>query len=60
LGPVRPPREFVFMDRAAISLGSVFIRLGAQQNWHQLFEEELDASSAALRRQRQEAILSKV
>jgi hypothetical protein len=60
LGPVRPPREFVFMDRAAISLGSVFIRLGAQQNWHQLFEEEPDASSPALRRQRQEAILSKV
>lgn len=60
LGPVKPPREFVFMDRAAISLGSVFIRLGAQQNWHRLFEEELEASSPKQRRKRQEAILSKV
>ncbi len=29
-GPVRVPREFVFMDRAAIGLGGVFLHLGAQ------------------------------
>ncbi len=29
MGGVRPPREFVFMDRAAIGLGSVFIHLRA-------------------------------
>ena len=37
-GPVRVPREFVFMDRAAIGLGSVFIHLRASINWHRLFE----------------------
>jgi predicted unusual protein kinase regulating ubiquinone biosynthesis (AarF/ABC1/UbiB family) len=38
LGGVRPPREFVFMDRAAIGLGAVFIHLRASINWHRLFE----------------------
>jgi len=32
LGGVRPPREFVFMDRAAIGLGSVFMHLKAELN----------------------------
>ncbi len=39
MGGVRPPREFVFMDRAAIGLGAVFIHLRASINWHRLFEE---------------------
>jgi predicted unusual protein kinase regulating ubiquinone biosynthesis (AarF/ABC1/UbiB family) len=38
-GGVRVPREFPLMDRAAIGLGSVFLRLRAQVNWHRLFEE---------------------
>ncbi|MFI5032529.1 MAG: ABC1 kinase family protein [Reyranellales bacterium] len=42
LGGVRPPREFVFMDRAAIGLGAVFIHLRASINWHQLFESLID------------------
>ena len=29
-GPVRVPREFVFMDRAAIGLGGVFLHLRRQ------------------------------
>ncbi len=33
------PREFVFMDRAALGLGSVFIHLDAQVNWYQLFND---------------------
>ena len=37
LGGVTPPREFVLMDRAAIGLGSVFLRLRAEVNWYQLF-----------------------
>jgi hypothetical protein len=41
LGGIKPPREFVFMDRAAIGLGGALIRLGAQLNFHQLFEEEI-------------------
>lgn len=37
LGPIKVPREFVFMDRAAIGLGSVLIHLGAELNFHDLF-----------------------
>jgi len=42
LGGVRPPREFVFMDRAALGLGSVFTHLRAEVNWHQLFHELIE------------------
>jgi predicted unusual protein kinase regulating ubiquinone biosynthesis (AarF/ABC1/UbiB family) len=38
IGGIRPPKEFVFMDRAAVGIGSVIMRLKAEQNWHQLFE----------------------
>ena len=38
LGGVKPPREFVLMDRAAIGLGSVFMHLKAEINWHRLFQ----------------------
>ncbi|MCR9196450.1 MAG: AarF/ABC1/UbiB kinase family protein [Hyphomonas sp.] len=40
-GPVTIPREFVFMDRAAIGLGAAYLRLGAELNYHRLFEESL-------------------
>ncbi len=40
-GPVKVPREFVFMDRAAIGLGGVFLHLDAKLNFHQLFETAL-------------------
>jgi predicted unusual protein kinase regulating ubiquinone biosynthesis (AarF/ABC1/UbiB family) len=39
VGGVEVPREFVFMDRATMGLGSVFIHLKAKLNWHRLFEE---------------------
>ena len=39
VGGIEIPRAFVFMDRAAIGLGSVFLRLKAQINWYQLFHE---------------------
>jgi predicted unusual protein kinase regulating ubiquinone biosynthesis (AarF/ABC1/UbiB family) len=39
VGGVEVPREFVFMDRATMGLGSVFIHLKAELNWHRLFEE---------------------
>jgi predicted unusual protein kinase regulating ubiquinone biosynthesis (AarF/ABC1/UbiB family) len=39
LGGVTPPREFVLMDRAAIGLGSVFLRLKAEVNWYRLFHD---------------------
>ncbi|MHB1304032.1 MAG: ABC1 kinase family protein [Acidiphilium sp.] len=47
-GGIRPPREFVLMDRSAIGLGSVFLRLRAELNWRELFDEtiaEFDAAS---------------
>ncbi|MBB4264953.1 ABC1 kinase family protein [Roseospira visakhapatnamensis] len=42
VGGVKPPREFVLMDRAAIGLGSVFMHLKAEINWHQLFHNLID------------------
>ena len=42
IGGVQPPREFVLMDRAAIGLGSVFMHLQAEVNWHRLFESMID------------------
>lgn len=39
VGGVTVPREFVFMDRAALGLGSVFIHLNAEINWYKLFNE---------------------
>ena len=41
-GGVKPPREFVLMDRSAIGLGSVFYRLKAEINWFRLFHELID------------------
>jgi len=40
-GPVTVPREFVFMDRAAIGLGGVLLHLKAELNYHRLFEAEI-------------------
>lgn len=39
LGGIEPPREFVFMDRAAVGVGSVCLRLRAEANWCTLFNE---------------------
>ncbi|HWE05784.1 MAG TPA: AarF/ABC1/UbiB kinase family protein [Rhizomicrobium sp.] len=48
-GGVKPPREFVLMDRSAIGLGGVFLRLKAELNWSRLFHELIeDFDSAAL------------
>jgi predicted unusual protein kinase regulating ubiquinone biosynthesis (AarF/ABC1/UbiB family) len=38
-GGVKPPREFLLMDRSAIGLGGVFLRLGAELNWSRLFHD---------------------
>ena len=57
LGGVRPPREFVLMDRAAIGLGSVFMHLNAEINWHRLFHELIDGfDPAALARRQTRAL----
>ena len=52
LGGVRPPREFVFMDRAAVGLGSVFMHLKAEINWYRLFHDligDFDEAAHAVR-----------
>ena len=59
MGGVRPPREFVFMDRAAIGLGSVFFHLKAEINWHRLFHELIDPFDAKAMGQRQARALKK-
>jgi len=57
LGGVRPPREFVFMDRAAIGLGSVFFHLKAEINWHRLFHELIAGFDVDALAKRQRAAL---
>jgi predicted unusual protein kinase regulating ubiquinone biosynthesis (AarF/ABC1/UbiB family) len=59
-GGLKIPREFVFMDRAAIGLGGAFLRLGAAMNFHRLFEEAIDGFDAAALRLRQAAALAEV
>jgi tRNA A-37 threonylcarbamoyl transferase component Bud32 len=57
LGGIAPPRAFVFMDRAAIGLGSVFTHLKAEINWHRLFHELIDDFDEAVLARRQQAAL---
>ncbi|HYZ42336.1 MAG TPA: AarF/UbiB family protein, partial [Stellaceae bacterium] len=58
LGGVRPPREFVFMDRAAIGLGSLFLHLKAEVNWYRVFHELIDDFDEAALAKRQQAALA--
>ena len=60
IGGVKPPREFVFMDRAAIGLGSVFLHLDAKLNWYRLFHELINDFSVKTLNARQKNALSKV
>ena len=53
-GGVMPPREFVLMDRSAIGLGGVFLRLRAELNWSRMFHgliEDFDEATLATRQQ---------
>ena len=59
-GPVRVPREFVFMDRAAIGLGAVFLHLNAKLNFHRLFNEAIENFSRETVGKRQAAAMAKV
>lgn len=56
-GGIAVPREFVFMDRAALGLGSVFIHLDAQINWYQVFNELIqDFDTTALQKRQDKAL----
>ncbi len=57
-GGVRPPREFVLMDRSAIGLGSVFLRLKAELNWSRLFHETVAGFDEMALAARQEEALA--
>ncbi len=59
-GPVTIPREFVFMDRAAIGLGGVFLHLDARRNWHNLFNETIEGFDTATVTARQNAAFDAV
>ena len=56
-GPVTVPREFVFMDRAAIGLGGVFLHLQAELNFYRLFNEAIEKFSVKAVAERQQAAL---
>lgn len=58
VGGVQVPREFVFMDRAAIGLGSVFLHLAAEINWYELFMGLIDGFSVERVAARQAAALA--
>lgn len=58
-GPVTIPREFVFMDRAAIGLGAAFLHLGAELNWLRMFQASLEGFSEEGLAARQGEALSK-
>jgi len=59
-GPVTVPREFVFMDRAAIGLGAVFLHLRAELNFHKLFNEAIEKFAIERVTERQAAALAAV
>ncbi len=59
LGGVKPPREFVLMDRAAIGLGSVFMHLNAKVNWYRLFHETIEGFDVDRLAQSQTKVLKK-
>ena len=58
-GPVTIPREFVFMDRAAIGLGGVFLHLSAKLNFYRLFNEAIEGFSVTKVADRQAAALKR-
>ncbi len=58
-GGVTVPREFVFMDRAALGLGSVFIHLQAEINWFEVFHDLTNDFKIEKISQNQKQILQK-
>lgn len=58
LGGVQPPREFVLVDRAAIGLGSVFMHLKAEVNWHRQFHALIDDFDTQRLTERQNAAVA--
>jgi predicted unusual protein kinase regulating ubiquinone biosynthesis (AarF/ABC1/UbiB family) len=58
IGGVKPPREFVLMDRAAVGLGSVFMHLKAEINWYRVFNDLVgDFDEKILSKKQSEAMM---
>ena len=60
LGGIKPHKEFVFMDRAAVGLGSVFMHLNAEVNWFKIFHELIEDFEIKKMNTRQKKILKLV
>jgi predicted unusual protein kinase regulating ubiquinone biosynthesis (AarF/ABC1/UbiB family) len=58
-GPLTVPREFVFMDRAAVGLGAVFLHLATELNFYRLFNEAIEQFSLKAVSARQADALAK-
>lgn len=56
-GGISIPPEFVFMDRAALGLGSVFLHLKAEVNWYKIFNELIADFDIQVLEKRQEKAL---
>jgi predicted unusual protein kinase regulating ubiquinone biosynthesis (AarF/ABC1/UbiB family) len=59
-GPVTVPQEFVFMDRAAVGLGGVFLHLEARLNFYALFNRAAENFTLAEVERRQGEALKAV
>ncbi len=56
-GGISVPQEFVFMDRAALGLGSVFLHLKAEINWYRVFNELIQDFNVTALDKRQKSAL---
>lgn len=54
LGGIRPPRTFLFMDRAAVGVGSAMMHLKAELNWYTLFHELTEKFDAKIMQEQQD------
>ena len=59
-GGLPVPREFVFLERATIGIGSVFLRLQARLNFHRMYEDAIEAFDEAAVARRQAGALEAV
>ena len=57
IGGVEPPKEFVFIDRAAIGMGSLFMKLNVRLNWYELFNNLIKDFELNHIKKKQEEIL---
>ena len=59
-GGLPVPREFVFLERATIGIGSVFLRLQARLNFHRMYEDAIEGFDEAAVARRQAGALEAV